>query len=353
MRIKSRWRLFNRKFHAEINSNPDNIIQRYFYHFLRFLHISYTLIKESIQEFNGDKAYIQGAALSYYTIFSLPPMFYIIISIFGRFLGEDTVKHEITKELALVMGDDITKTISFFLNNLSNPDNQSLLKTIIGIGSLVFSSTIAFYTLQVSINKFWKVEEHKKEGIAQLALDRLIAFLMVISLGILVVFVIVLETVLIAALDYFKEFGFAVTWFHKLINMSLPFVLITVLFTSIFKYLPNAIIKSKDVLLGSAVTSMLFLVGQLGIGWHISQTNFSNVYGAANSIIILLAWVFYSSQIVFFGAEFIYVYANKYGSGIQPASGTTKFSIDIKKLKERFCKLFRIEEKKESETDKK
>ncbi|MEH0155450.1 YihY/virulence factor BrkB family protein [Limibacter armeniacum] len=335
-KIKAHIRLLRLNFHKEINSKPNNLLLDWLYRFVRFMTLVFSLLKDTFKAFNDDKAYIQGAALAYYTVFSLPPMLYIIISVVGSFVGEDMIKEEIIREVTMVAGSDIAKQLEFFINNLANPDNRSTIKTIVGIATLAFSSTVAFYTLQTSINEFWKVDDDKKSGLVQLALDRLISFIMVICLGIVVVFVLILETLFLALSNIIEEyFAINISAFYSALNLILPFIMVTFLFAAIFKYLPNAIIRWKDVTIGAAITAFLFLLGQLAISWHISRTNFSNVYGAANSIIIILAWVFYSAQILYFGAEFIYVYATKIGKGVKPATGNRfKIKIPFKKKHE-------------------
>ncbi|GAA4823230.1 YihY/virulence factor BrkB family protein [Algivirga pacifica] len=325
-KIIAHLRLWKIQFHSQIHSETDNFILDKIYMILRVFSKGLSVTKAAFKAFGEDKAYIQGAAISYYTVFSLPPILYFIISMIGLFYEDAQAKATLLEESRRVIGPEMAQQLSFFLDHLSNPDNQSTLKALISIGSLAFSASIVFYTLQTSINTFWKVDDDKKGGIGQLLIDRIISFTTLAFLGLAFISVTIVETTFLAVKGIIENyFGINIPFIYELLNSILPYILFTVLFAMLFKYLPNAIIRWRDLWVGSFVTAILFILGQKGIAWYINSTDVANAYGAANSIIILLAWVFYSSQIVYFGAEFIYIYATKFGNGIHPASGLEKF----------------------------
>ena len=278
------------------------------------------LVKEAVVDFGRNKAFIHGAALAYYTVFSLPPMLLIIIMSMGFFIGEDQVKYQIITFLKDHLGTDQAVQIASVLEKIY-PHNKGFVATTVGFATLFFSSTIIFYTLKDSLNTFWRVQSVKGQGILMMIFNRVTAFFMVILLGCILFLVVISETILVAVNHYFEESLGDET--NQLIANShssfsiVSFMVITLLFALIFKYLPDAKISWRDVFVGAFVTSVLFTAGQIGISWYLGRSSVIDSYGAAGSVIIILSWVFYSSQILYFGAEFTYVYAEALGSGVK------------------------------------
>lgn len=282
-----------------------------------WFYIPFYLVKEAASEFGRNKAFIHGAALSYYTVFSLPPMLLIIIMAIGFFVGEEEVKVQIMSVVEENLGHDPAIQIKNVLEQI-NPHRKGFIATIVGFATLLFSSTVIFYTVKDSLNTFWRVYPVKGQSILMIIFNRLAAFLMVITLGVVLFVAVIFETLLVAFNRYFEDFlpdFFAQTLFYS--HSSISFIVMNIIFAMIFKFLPDAIISWRDVFIGAFVTSILFVAGQIGIAWYLGNSNMADSYGAAGSVILILSWVFYSSQILYFGAEFTYVYAESLGQGVK------------------------------------
>ncbi len=308
--------------------------------FFSFLKFFYVLLRDTVKEFSADKAFRHGAAISYYTIFSLPAILIIVIRVAGYFFGEMTVRTELLIQIEDLIGPDSAREVGVMIDSI-RPDQDSWWATLLGIGTLLFGATGVFYTLQDSINTIWKLNTHfKAEGFFKLIFDRLISFAMVLSLGFILLVSMVLETIIVAvnalvrSMDESLDTVVAewVPWaapytdhidmvfFAALgANVVLSVTVITLMFSMIFKVLPAARLPWRDVLLGSFFTAVLFIIGELLMGWYIGNSNIGSTYGAAGSIVVILLWVFYSANILLLGAEFIRVYLRMKGREIKPS----------------------------------
>ncbi len=280
-----------------------------------------TLLKLALREFVRDDAFRHGAALSYYTIFSLPPILIILISGLGFFLGEEDVQQKLMKQIGELFGAQGQRQLAYVIEHFHNNQNSSISATV-GLITLFFTSTALFYTLQSSLNTFWKVPYHlQKKGLIAVIKDRLLAFAMVVSLGAFQLISIFAQFVLAGVerivASYLPDF-LSITNLFLYINMGVSLAITVVLFAVIFKYLPAAAVSWRDVWVGSLFTMVLFLIGKQFIGWYIQNMQPGLTYGAAGSLIVILLWVFYSSQILFLGAEFTYVYSKRHGKDIVP-----------------------------------
>ncbi len=284
-----------------------------------WVYVFITLLKLTIREFTKDGAFRHGAALSYYTIFSLPPILIILISGLGFFLGEEDVQQKLMVQIGDLFGAQGQKQLTYVINHFRNNQNSSL-NALIGFVTLIFTSTAVFYSLQNSLNEFWKVQKHaQKTGLKNVLIDRLISFAMIVSLGALQLLSIFAEFLLAAferlVKSYLPDFE-VITELFLYVNMGSSLLITVILFAVIFKYLPDAYIRWRDVWVGSFFTMVLFMLGKQLIGWYIQNMQPGLTYGAAGSLIVILLWVFYSSQILFLGAEFTYVYSKRHGTGI-------------------------------------
>lgn len=307
---------------------------------LSSLKFFFFLLRDTVQEFSADKAFRHGAAISYYTIFSLPAILIIVIRVAGYAFGEEAVRTELLIQIEQLIGADSAREVGLMIENI-RPDQDSWWATLLGVGTLLFGATGVFYTLQDSINTIWKLNTHfKQEGFFKLIFDRLISFAMVLSLGFILLVSMVLETIIVAVNALVRSMGDS---FHDLIaewmpwaldyvdqidllffaalgaNVVLSLIVITLMFALIFKLLPAARLPWKDVLLGAFFTAVLFIIGELLIGWYIGNSNIGSTYGAAGSIVIILLWVFYSANILLLGAEFVRVYLRMKGREIKPS----------------------------------
>lgn len=276
------------------------------------------LLKRTVEEFMNDKALKLSASLAYYTIFALPPMLIVIITTVGLIYGRDAVQGEVFQQLSNFIGTNAASQVEGTIRNISS-QQDTRLANIIGIVTLIIGATGVFTEIQDSINIIWGLKTKPQRGWLKMIINRLLSFSMVVTIGFLLLVSLVIEGLLAAFSDKLKIYFPDVTVYIFLaINILITFTVTTLLFSIIFKVLPDAKIKWKDVTVGAMVTALMFMLGKFLIGYYLGQSNLGTAYGAAGSVIILLLWVYYSSIILYFGAEFTQVYAYRYGSRIRP-----------------------------------
>lgn len=293
---------------------------------IRFTTI-FKLLKETFQEWQQDKASLLAAALAYYTVFSITPLLVIAIAIAGAVFGQDTAKGEILAQVNDLVGEKGAQAIEMTLNNVNQPQLKSAA-SIISVVVLLIGASGVFAQLQDALNTVWNVKAKPNTGIWTFIRKRLLSFGMVLVIGFLLLVSLILSAILagISKLEISPLPGFTPLW--QFLNFGISFGFISLLFALIYKYLPDAKIRWKDVWVGAIITALLFSLGKYLIGLYLGRSSFGSAYGAAGSLIVFLAWVFYSAQILLFGAEFTQVYARKYGRQIRPNkhSETTKSS---------------------------
>ena len=283
-----------------------------------FLLSAWLLLKKSGEEFYHDSDLKLGASLSYYTIFSLPPLLIIIISLAGVFFGPEAVKGEIYGQIAHLVGTDAALQIQEMIRNASL-SSEGVFATIVGVITLIIGATGVFGEIQDSINRIWGIKAKPSRGLRNLIRNRLISFSMVVVLG----FLLLVSLILNAMMDLLSTrlqriFPEVSVYLFYILNVVLLFLLITMLFSVIFKTLPDGIVAWKETLVGATFTAFLFMIGRSAIGFYLGNSKVASTYGAAGSLIIILVWVYYSAIILYFGAEFTKVYAYTYGEKITP-----------------------------------
>lgn len=283
----------------------------------RFKHLPSLLI-DSVKAWNRDDPWRLSAVVAYYALLALPGLLVIIINTVGAIWGEEIVQGHVTRQIAGAVGEDAAKAIQEIIKE-SQDESKSLIATLIGIGTLIFGATGVFYHLQISMNQVWEIKPAPGAGIKKIIIDRLLSFAFVLVIGFLLLVSFIVTTVITVLNDYIREVlpDFTV-YFAIGMNELLSFAIITLLFALMFRFLPDARIRWKTVWIGSIITAFLFILGKFLMGLYFGQANPASAYGAAGSIVLILLWVSYSSLILFFGAEFTYVYAKRYGYGIQP-----------------------------------
>lgn len=283
-----------------------------------------SLLKETYQEWSNDDPWRLSAVVAYYAIFSLPALLVIIINTVGAVWGEDIVQNKLTNEIASALGSDAAESIKSIIASTQS-GNQSTVSTIVGIAVLLFGATGLFYHLQISLNQIWNIKVHPKSNILKLILDRARSFGFVLVIG----FLLLVSFILTTAISVFNGY-ISIIWADALVYLSfvtdilLSVGIISVLFALMFKYLPDAQIQWKTVWIGAIITACLFVLGKFMLGLYFGKVDPGSTYGAAGSVILILLWVSYSSLILFFGAEFTYVYAKRYGIGIKPNSNAVR-----------------------------
>ncbi len=283
------------------------------------------LLLDSGNAFMEDNCMKLSASLAYYTVFSIGPLIIIMIWALGFFYGlhlegSEDAQIQVFEELNGIFGPDTTKLLQDAIQKISF-ENRSNIGLIIGISTLVITSTTIFVDIQNSINTIWKVKAKPKKGWLKLIINRLISFSMILGLSFLLMASLLISSIIGVFTKRIESF--LSDWNIELwgwVNTGITFVVIATLFGFIFSFLPDAKVRFRDILGGSLFTSLLFMLGKYGISLYLSNNATATAYGAAGSIIILLAWVYYSAAILYFGAEFTKEYAIKYGKGIMPAS---------------------------------
>jgi membrane protein len=274
----------------------------------------WALTKKSIDSWSEDYAPSMGAALSYYTLFSITPLLMIVISIAGLLFGADAVRGVIFAQLQALMGEEGAKAIQEMLSSASKPSTGGFAATISVIGLLIGATTV-FNELQSDLDRIWRVPARiKTSGIWTLLRTRLLSFGMILG----VIFLLTISLVTSAALAALGKwwgawFGGWETLAHVL-DLVINFGLLTLIFALIYKMIPRVHVGWHDVWTGAAVTSLLFTIGKFLIGLYLGKSDVTSSFGAAGSLVIMMVWVYYSAQIFLFGAEFTWVYANMYGS---------------------------------------
>ena len=276
------------------------------------------LLKETFKEFIADNCIKLSAALSYYTIFSLPPLLLIIISLCGIFFGDVAVNGEIFKQINGLVGNDAAKQIQEIIKNVRLSDSNVFVTTV-GAIILIIGASGVFVEIQDSINYIWGIKSKPKRGLIKFIKNRIMSFSMIGSVGFLLLVGLIVNSLMEVLnkklLAYFPNDTFYLLYFFNILSM---FFTITILFTIIFKALPDGKVVIKDCLIGACFTAFLFMIGKFGIGAYLSSTSIATTYGAAGSIILILIWVYYSAIILYFGAVFTKVYATNRGHKIIP-----------------------------------
>ncbi len=290
------------------------------------------LLKKSAEEFLEDNVMKLSAALSYYTIFSLPPLLIIIISLSGLFFGEEAVRGELFGQINGLVGNDAALQIQTAIKNVKL-SSSGTFATVLGLAALIFGASGVFAEIQNSINFIWGIKAKPNKGLIKFLLNRLMSFSMIASVGFLLMVGLIVNAVMdVLSSRLTTVFPEQFVYLFLIMNYVLVFVIIALLFTIIFRALPDGKVVTKDCLIGASFTAFLFMIGKFGIGYYLGNSTIGSVYGGAGSIILILVWVYYSAIILYFGAEFTKVYAITHGKNIQPNSYSIKIVKEVVEL---------------------
>ena len=279
----------------------------------------FPLLKDTFTSFSETKCPRLAAALSYYTIFSIAPILIVVISIAALFFNAANARAEIIKQISEVVGSTGADAIGEILTNANKGGKGgNIVATVIGFATILVGATGLFAALQDSLNTIWGVMPKPDAGIFVMIKARLLSFVMVLGIGFLLIVSLVASVAVKAASDWLGALLGGAEWIAPVLNVVLFFVLITAFFAMLFKILPDAQIQWRDVWVGAALTSVLFSVGKSILSWYLARPGTASAYGSAGALVVLLLWINYASQILFFGAEFTKVYANRFGSHIEP-----------------------------------
>ena len=287
----------------------------------------WSLLKETFAEFRDDEATRVAAALSYYTVFALPPLLVLLVTIAGAIWEPADVQGRIEGQIQALLGADGASAIRAMLENANRPDAGGLFPTLLGIAGLLFGATGAFIQLQSALNTAWDVRPDPAQGgIRNFVTKRLLSIGMILGVGFLVLVSLALSAILSAAGSSIERFlpeslsGPLLLVFNALLSLAV----ITLLFAAIYKVLPDVVIRWREVWIGAFVTALLFVIGKFAIGFYIGQSDPGSAYGAAGSLAVILLWVYYASIIVLLGAEFTQVWARRRGVEIVPEEGAVR-----------------------------
>jgi membrane protein len=272
------------------------------------------LIKDAVTAWIDDYAPSMGAAIAYYTMFSIAPLLLIAIAVAGLVFGQEVASGEVLLQLRGLMGEDGAQAVQGMLEAASQPE-KSVTATLIGVALLVVGATTVFGELQDALDRIWRAPARPEgSGIWGLLRSRLLSFGMILGIGFLLIVSLVLSAALSALGKWMGPMFGGWEVLAQAVNFVISFALVSVLFAMIYKIMPRVRIAWRDVWTGAIVTSLLFTIGKFAIGLYIGKSGVSSAFGAAGSLAVLLIWVYYSAQIFLLGAEFTWAYAHRFGS---------------------------------------
>jgi membrane protein len=268
-----------------------------------------------------------AAALAYYAVFSLPALLVITIAIAGAIFGAERVEDRVQEEISRLVGASAAEQVDVMRSNSGGAVSGNILKALLGVGTLVFGATGAFVQLQSSLNRIWEVAPDPKQGgVKAFILKRMLSFGMVLTVAFLLLVAMVVSAALAALGGYLG--GLVESGFMRVLvqvaNFGVSFALVAVLFALIFKVLPDAVARWRDVAVGAAATTALFVAGQVLMGLYFRFADVGEAFGAAGSLALVLVWIYYSAVIMFLGAEFTQLWAKRFGQQIMPEEGAVR-----------------------------
>jgi membrane protein len=277
---------------------------------------AWQLVKNTGIEWWKDNTFRLAASLAFYTIFSLAPILVIALGIAKLFLKHANAVNQIVSQVRNLAGEEGANTVQQILHASSGIGGSARAITV-GVVTLFLGASVVFAELQSSLNQIWDVKPEPRRGLVlDYLFDRLRSFSIALVVGFLLLISLVLSAALSGLQDYMTSQMPALPWLWQALNIAVSFLLITLLFAAIYKYLPDAVVEWRDVWIGAAVTSLLFTGGKYLIGLYLGQTATANAFGAAGSFVVFLIWIYYSALISFSGAEFTQVYARRHGRNI-------------------------------------
>ena len=295
------------------------------------------LLKDTVKGFSEDDCPTMAAALSYYTVFSLPPLLVLLLTLLGAVMDPQDIQGNLEAQMRSAMGPSGAAQVHTILANADRPGAGGLVPTILSIVALLLGATGVFGQLQAALNKAWGVApDPEKGGIKDMLLKRVFGIGMVLGLAFILLVSLVVSAVLSAfggQLGRFLPSGLSAPVLEA-INFVGSLAVIALLFGAIFKVLPDAKIAWRDVRVGAVVTALLFVAGKFALGLYLGHSNPGEAFGAAGALALMLVWIYYSSMIVLLGAEFTQVWAERRGSGIEPEKGAVRVVRETRRLAE-------------------
>jgi len=311
--------------HVNIKTVPSCIMKKVIKDILHFA-------KRMIVEYGRDNTFDLGASLAYYTIFSIVPLLVVVVAVSGIVTGPEAVRGEVFGQISGLVGAETARTVQEMMGS-AYISGKGWMATVIGLITLFIGATGIFNSLRNSLNRMWEVQPDPKNSVVNFFVSRLLSFSFVMGLGFLLIVTFALNALVSGFSErlghHMPELGAQLL---QVVSFSITFIVSTLVFACIFKFLPAAKIAWRDVLPGAGFTTALFVLGELIIGLYFDSTEPASAFGAAAGLISLLIWTFYSSQTFFFGAEFVYVWCEGKGRPIQPATDAVKVVRQVVKV---------------------
>lgn len=277
----------------------------------------WTVAKETVSEWSDDNASRLAAGLACYTLLSIAPLLVLSVAVAGLAFGEEAARGQIVGQIGAVVGNEAGSAIQSIAANAKEP-SAGILSTILGLAVLLFGASGVFAELQNALNAIWEVEPKPNQGIKGFLRHRFFSFAMVMALAFLLLVSLVVNAGLAATGKFFEQYlpGGEVVW--QIVNFVVALAVTSLLFALIFKVVPDVILRWRDALIGGLFTAVLFALGRFALAMYIGKSSTTSSFGVAGSLVALVLWVYYSSQILFLGAEFTQVYSRKYGGKVRP-----------------------------------
>ncbi|MFI8603523.1 YihY/virulence factor BrkB family protein [Cellulophaga baltica] len=278
-----------------------------------------SLIVDTYKAWDKANPWRLSAVVAYYAVLSLPALLIIIINIVGSIWGTEIVQGRLTSEISTALGSNAAESIETIIAGTQNKE-ENLISTIIGIGTLLFGATGVFYQLKLSLNEIWQIKPNPDANFWKLVTDRARSFAFILVIGFLLLVSFIVTAGISALNEYIRRvLPDILIYIAYFLDFTVSVSIITVLFALMFRYMPDAKIRWKTVWIGALITAILFVIGKSLLGFYFGEANPGSTYGAAGTIVLILLWVSYSCLILFFGAEFTYIYAKRYGHKITPS----------------------------------
>lgn len=288
---------------------------------------AFSILQQTVNEWLEDRAPMLGAALAYYTVFSLAPLLVISIAIAGFVLGQEAAHGQIFAQMRALIGDDGARAMQDMVQSASSKPTTGIIATVTGLVTLIFGASGVFGQLQTSLNIIWGVEPKPGRGVKGIVKDRFLSFSFILVVGFLLLVSLLLSAAITFVATWVGGVAVGTEVLAHVVNIVLSLGIITLLFALVFKFLPDAKIAWHDVWIGAFITALLFSIGKFALGLYLGSSSVGSSFGAAGSLIVLLVWVYYSAQILFFGAEFTQVYANRLGSHVVPSKNAVAVQV--------------------------
>ncbi len=284
---------------------------------------TFRLFKDAFNHWMEDKAPRLGAALAYYSAFSIGPLIILVIGAASLIFGTEAAQGRVVHEIQGTVGEPVARALQQMLVH-GHQSGWGAGATILGIITLLFGATGVFGQLQDALNTVWQVAPKPGRGILGILKDRFLSLTMVLGTGFLLLVSLMLSAGLSAVGTAISGGQSGIVW--QVVDQVVSFIVVALLFAMIFRLLPDARIAWRDVWIGALLTAALFTIGKFLLGWYLGREGVTSGFGAAGSLVVVLLWVYYSSLILLFGAEFTRVYARQFGSGVRPASNAVPLS---------------------------